>query len=198
MKIKVLALVGSPRKGGNTDRLLDRAIEGAKSEGAKVEKIYVAFKNIEPCGEIFDCIETGECPIKDDMNEIYEKIKEADSIFLATPVMTLGIPAKMKALMDRCQVFWAKKYVLKDSFISPEKKRRRKGLFISVAGMDYDKVFMGATMTVTAFFDIIDMEFTDTLLYNNMDKLGKIENHPTAMKDAYEKGKEIIRLIKKS
>ena len=43
-------------------------------------------------------------------------------------------------------------------------------------------------MTITAFFDIIDMEYTANLLYNNMDQIGKIENHPTAMKDAYEKG----------
>lgn len=197
MTVKVLAFLGSPRRGGNTERLLDSALKGAQSEGADIEKIYVHSKNILPCGEIFDCLENaGKCPIEDDMVEIYDKIKETDILIVATPVMTLGIPAKLKALMDRCQIFWAKKYILHDSYISPEKKKHRKGLFISIAGLKWSKVFQGVTMTITAFFDIIDMEYTANLLYNNMDNIGKIENHPSAMKDAYDKGAELVRLVK--
>lgn len=196
MTFKVLALLGSPRRGGNTERLLDSALNGAQSEGADIEKIYVHSKKILPCGEIFDCIDTGKCPIQDDMVEIYDKIKETDILIVATPVMTLGIPAKLKALMDRCQIFLAKKYILHDSYISPEKKKRRKGMFISIAGLKWSKVFQGATMTITAFFDIIDMEYTANLLYNNMDQIGKIENHPSAMKNAYEKCAEMVRLVK--
>jgi len=99
MTVKVLALLGSPKRGGNTDRLLDSALKGAQSEGADIEKIYVQSKNIQPCGEIFDCIEQGgTCPIQDDMVEIYEKIKETDILMVATPVMSLGIPAKLKVL----------------------------------------------------------------------------------------------------
>lgn len=194
--VKVLALLGSPKRGGNTERLLDEVLRGAKSEGADIEKIRVHAKDIQPCGELFDCIETGICPIRDDMVDIYEKLKETDILIVATPVMTLGIPARLKALMDRCQTFWAKKYILKDPFISPEKKKRRKGLFLSIAGLNWSKVFMGATQTVTAFFDIIDVEFAANLLYNNMDQLKRIENHPTAMKEAYEKGVELVRMIK--
>jgi multimeric flavodoxin WrbA len=197
MSVKVLALLGSPRENGNTGKLLKEVLKGAREEGGKVEEIHITAKNIQPCGEIFDCIENnGVCPIKDDMVEIYEKLKQADVVIVATPIMTLGIPAKLKALMDRCQTFWVRKYMLKDSFISPEKKKRRKGLFICTAGLSWSKVFQGAIMSMTAFFEIIDVEYTANLLYNKMDKLGGIENHPTAFSEAYQAGGDIVRAVK--
>jgi multimeric flavodoxin WrbA len=199
MSVKVLALLGSPRREGNTAKLLREVLKGVEEEGGEIEEIPVTARNIQPCGEIFDCIENnGVCPIQDDMVEIYEKLKETNVVIVATPIMNLGIPAKLKALMDRCQTFWVRKYVMKNSFISPEKKKRRKGLFVCTAGLNWSKVFQGAIMNMTAFFDIIDVEYTANLLYNNMDKLGGIENHPTAFSEARQAGRAIVRAVKET
>jgi len=78
--MKVLAVLGSPRVGGNSDILLDQALAGAKDAGGKVEKIVLSKKKISGCLDCQRCNETGICAVQDDMLEIHKKILEADAI----------------------------------------------------------------------------------------------------------------------
>ena len=195
MSKKVIALLGSPLLEGNTARLLDEAIRGAEDAGCEVEKIEVAHLDVAPCMEIFYCMENETCRIKDDMIEIYDKFREMDSLILATPVMTMGIPGKLKAFIDRFQVFYMAKYYRGESFISPERRKRRKMLFISIAGMNLPTVFDGAKMTVRAFGEIIDCPYWDEVLRNDMDTIQDIRTRPEVMEAAYRKGYELGRLL---
>jgi multimeric flavodoxin WrbA len=195
MPKKVIALLGSPLIEGNTARLLDEAILGAEDAGCEVEKIEVAHLDFAPCMEIFYCMENETCRIKDDMIEIYDKFREMDGLILATPVMTMGIPGKLKAFMDRFQVFYMAKYYRGKSFISPERRRGRKMLFISIAGMNIPTVFDGAKMTVRAFGEIIDCPYWDEVLRNDMDTIQDIRTRPEVMEAAYRKGYELGRLL---
>jgi multimeric flavodoxin WrbA len=188
MPPKVIGLLGSPLLGGNTALLLDRALDGARDAGCEVEKIAVSLLDFKPCMEIFYCVENPTCRIKDDMIPNFEKFRTLDGLIIATPVMTMGIPGRLKSFIDRFQVFFMAKYVRKSPLVPVEKQGRRKGLFISIAGMDLPTVFDGARMTIKAFFAIIDCEYWGELLTNDMDHIHDIRNRPDIMEAAYRKG----------
>src|SRR5512136_288519 len=112
--MKVLGIFGSPRRGGNTEILLEEALKGAEAEGAEVERLHLTDINITPCKECHGCDRTGECILQDDMQKIYPKLLEADVIILASPIFFYGVSAWAKSLIDRSQAFWPRKYLLKD------------------------------------------------------------------------------------
>lgn len=192
---KVIALLGSPLPDGNTARLLDEAIRGAEEAGCDVERIVAAHLDIAPCMEIFYCRENETCEIRDEMIGIYDKFREMDGLIIATPVMTMGIPGRLKSFMDRFQVFYMAKYHRGRSFISPEQRRRRKMLFISIAGMNLPTVFEGAKMTAKAFGEIVDCPYWDEVLRNDMDTIQDIRTRPEVMEAAYRKGYELGQLL---
>lgn len=102
MSKRVLVLVGSPRKHGNTDRLADEFIRGAQEAGHQVEKIYLKDRKINGCLGCGACQRNGgSCVQKDDMGDIYEKWLAADAVVLASPVYFYTWSAQMKAVLDR-------------------------------------------------------------------------------------------------
>lgn len=98
---QVLVLMSSPRKHGNTDRLANAFIKGVEENGYSTEKIYVNYQNIKPCLGCNVCQKTNQCVLKDDMQEIYEKMLEAKVIVFASPVYFYTFNASMKLLIDR-------------------------------------------------------------------------------------------------
>lgn len=101
MTKNILVLSGSPRKGGNSDRLCDQFMKGAAESGNTVEKIHLQDKNIRFCTGCLACQSNGECVHDDDMAEILEKMIRADVLVLATPVYFYNMDAQMKVLIDR-------------------------------------------------------------------------------------------------
>jgi NAD(P)H-dependent FMN reductase len=185
---KVIGLLGSPLSDGNTAKLLDRALKGAEDAGCIVEKILVTTLDFQACEEMLFCKDHDTCIIDDDMQQLYPKFKEMDSLIIATPVMTMGIPGKLKSMMDRFQVFFMAKYMRKKPFISKERRAGRRGLFICISGMKIPEVFVGAKLTVRAFFDIIDCQYTDELLISDMDTIRDVTAHPDLLEASYRKG----------
>jgi len=184
----VIGLLGSPLLQGNTARLLERAMQGAKDAGCAVELIPVTSLDFQGCQEKYFCRDHETCILDDDLQQIYPKFVDMDSLILATPVMTMGIPGPLKSFMDRFQVFFMAKYFRKQSLVSPDQKERRNGLFICISGMDIPEVFVGAKLTVRAFFDIIDCQYRDELLVNGMDRIKDIATRPDLLDAAYKKG----------
>jgi len=189
--MKVLGLFGSPRRGGNTEILLEEALKGAEKEGAEIERLYLSDLKITPCTECHGCDETGNCVILDDMQKIYPKLLEADVIILASPIFFYGVTAWAKILIDRSQALWAKKYLVNDPFMG-KRGKRRKGFFISVGATKGQKVFEGAILTVKYFFDVLNTEYTGELLYRGVDGKGEILKHPEALEQAREAGRKLV------
>jgi multimeric flavodoxin WrbA len=104
----ILALIGSPRRQGNTDLLVDEILRGAKERGSTTEKIYLYDYEIMPCIDCRGC-KKGDlaCVLDDGMREIYKKLQNADIIVFGTPVYWYGPSAKMKLLIDRLRPFIA-------------------------------------------------------------------------------------------
>ncbi len=189
--MRVLGLFGSPRRGGNTELLLEEALKGAESEGAEVERIYLPDYTITPCKECHGCDQTGHCVILDDMQKIYPKLLEADIIILASPIFFYGVTAWAKALIDRSQALWARKYLLKDPSLGKEGKKR-KGFLVSVGATKGQKVFEGAVLTAKYFFDVLNAEYVGELLFKGVEAKGDILKHPGALHQAFEAGRRLV------
>lgn len=185
--MKVLGIMGSPRIKGNTDLLLDETLKGAQSQGAETEKIVVDKLNIAPCKEYYGCARDGNCVIRDDMDNIYPKLMEADIIIIASPMFFYSITAQLKALIDRCQAIWARKTLLKQS---PANKNR-KGAFIGVGATKGARLFEGSILIMKYFFKDLDVEYAGELLVRGIDKRGEIKDNPQALSDAFKLGQQL-------
>ena len=98
---RVLGIVGSPRRGGNTEILVDEILAGAAEAGAQVEKVILEEIEIGPCKACYSCRETGRCVIEDDLHGVIEKMNVCGVWVLGTPVYWWGPSAQMKAFVDR-------------------------------------------------------------------------------------------------
>jgi multimeric flavodoxin WrbA len=193
--VKVIAFFGSPRREGNTELLLKEAVRGVEESGLGIQLFNLNEMQIMPCQNCGGCEETGACIYEDDMSQIYDAIRTADRVILASPVFFFSVSAQAKVMIDRCQAFWCEKYLLKKPI--PEGPHKRKGLLLLVGGM---KEKIGATgiecaeKTAKAFFRTISVTEHKVLGYTGVDAKGEILKHPTALKEAYEAGKELVRI----
>ncbi len=190
--MKVLGIFGSPRRRGNTDTLLEEALKGAEKEGAEVERLHLTDFTITPCKECHGCDQTGECVILDDMQKIYPKLLEADIVILASPIFFYGVTAWAKALVDRCQALWSRKYLLKNPSLGKDGKRR-KGFLISVGATKGQRVFEGAILTAKYFFDVLNAEYVGELVLRGIDAQGDILKHPEVIQQAFEAGRRLVK-----
>ena len=176
-----LGLQGSPRLKGNTHFLLSLFLKEAEKQGARSLTVHVDKKNIQPCKEYIVCEKKGFCPIKDDMkHEIYPLLRKADVVVAATPIFFYNFTAQFKALIDRSQTLWARKYKLK---LKDPGYKTRKGFLLSVGATRGKNLFEGLKLTAAYFFDAIDAKFEGSLTYRDIEAVGDLESHPTVHQD---------------
>ncbi|MFB2623061.1 flavodoxin family protein [Methanothermobacter marburgensis] len=120
----IVGICGSPRKQA-THHVLERALETLEDEGFETEFFAVRGKNISPCRHCDYCLRNRECVLKDDMYPLYDLLRGAQGIIIATPVYNGGVSAQVKAIMDRCRALGAEDY---DSL------RGKVGMGIAVGG----------------------------------------------------------------
>ncbi len=193
--MKVIAFNGSPRKGGNTEILLVESIRGVNDQGGDVTTYNLDSLNLRPCLNCGKCDNEGLCVVKDDMQTIHQAIRSADRIIVSSPIFFFSVSAQIKIMIDRCQAFWAEKYVHKKPV--PPGTFGRKGLLLLVGGMKKNERNVGfqcAEATVRAFFRTINVQEHVTLAFDAIDKKGAIKDHPMALHDAYEEGKRLVTL----
>ena len=98
---KVVAFMGSPRKNGNTAAIIAEMLKGAQSAGAETTLFSLIDMNIKPCMACYYCRKHEGCAIKDDMQAVYDAIKQADAVIMGSPVYMFQVTGQMKMLMDR-------------------------------------------------------------------------------------------------
>ncbi|MHA1291772.1 MAG: flavodoxin family protein [Promethearchaeota archaeon] len=99
--MKAIGIVGSPRKNGNSAFLLNLVLENLSNSNFETEVIFLKDLSISPCNECYYCTKEEKCIIEDDMQELYNKLRDANVIILSTPVFMGGITSRLKAFMER-------------------------------------------------------------------------------------------------
>ena len=174
--MKILALIGSPRIGGNTDVLVDQILKSSESKGHLTEKLYLYDYDIMPCIDCRRCKkESSTCALKDDMPKIYARLPDADIIIFGTPVYWYGPSAKMKLLIDRLR-----------PFIDSKRLKDKRG--IVVAPSEEGKDCCGPLMEMFRMsFSYLGMEFSGCVLAKAYER-GEVKGNLDEMTRAYEMG----------
>lgn len=176
----VLGVSGSPRRGGNTEILLDEALAAARAAGAETKKIVLPALKYSSCMACGACESTGICIQKDDMQGIYEMIGAADAMIFSSPIYFYAVSGWAKSAIDRAQALWARKYRLKDPRYTGEKK----GYCIFVGATRGARLFDGARMTMKYFYDAAGFVPSGDVAVNGIDEKGDIRQYPEYMEAA--------------
>ncbi|HYA86629.1 MAG TPA: flavodoxin family protein [Nitrospirota bacterium] len=187
--MRIIAFNGSPRPGGNAEVLLLEALKPLREAGHDVRLFTLNTMHFKPCQDCGGCTTTGLCIHSDDMSKIYDAIREAERIILASPIFFYSLSAQTKTMVDRCQSFWCEKYLLKKSISAGP--QGRKGLLLLVGGMKKDDGRQSAESVAKAFFRTVSVPEHETLFFGGVDAKGDVGKHPTALKEAYEAGKRL-------
>jgi multimeric flavodoxin WrbA len=187
----IIGFQGSPRKKGNTNYLLSLFMNEAEKLGAQTRIIEVAQKNIVPCIGCGYCEKKGYCVTKnDDMtNEIYPLLREADVVVLAAPIYFYNVPAQLKALIDRTQTLWSRKYKLN---LTDPARHYRRGFLLAQGATKGKNLFEGVDLTAKYFFDAVGAGFNGSLTYRHVENTGDMEKHPTVHKDVRASVKKLL------
>jgi multimeric flavodoxin WrbA len=177
--MKILALIGSPRRGGNTDLLVDQILRGCSSRGYGKEKVRLYDVEIEACIDCRRCKKGDRaCALSDGMREVYPKLDEADVIVFGTPIYWYGPTGKMKLFIDRLR-----------PYIASEKLRGKAG--VVVVPSEEGPGCCGPLMEMFRMsFDYLGMEFAGSILARAYEK-GEVGEDAEEMKRAYELGRSL-------
>ncbi|NLV72506.1 MAG: flavodoxin family protein [Actinobacteria bacterium] len=188
--LTVLGLAGSHRRGGNTETLLDWCLEAARDEGAEVVKFRLSDLDLHGCRACDGCWKDGTCVVRDGMQDLFPHLRSADSIVLAAPTYFMGMPAVPKMMVDRCQCFWALKYVLKRSLVEPGRPTRF-GAYLSCSGTKHPRAFDGAREVVSSLWHVLEVKSVGEMLIPGVDAKGEIEEQPGALDQAEAVGRRL-------
>jgi len=192
MAITVLALAGSARQNGNSETLLRWCLDGARAEGAEVLEFRLCELDLRGCRACDACFKDGTCIQKDDMQQLYPHLRAADSIVIAAPVYSMGLPGVPKMMVDRCQPFWALRYILKRPLERSEGPERL-GAFLSCAGTDLPQVFEGSRRVIRYLWHALGVSPAGELLVPKVDERGAILGHQEARTTAEQIGRRLGR-----
>jgi len=188
---RLLAVYGSPRKGGNSSVLLDYFLEGAKDSSCEIERVHLRDLHFSYCTECGSCEKTGVCVIKDDMEPLYDKLLNYERIVISCPVFFLGPPAITKAFLDRAQALWNRKYILG---INPVPEgMQKKGFLLSVCGFKgSEHLFLCNRTIIKAVYTSCGFSYAGELFYSGIDHYGDMKKRENAKEEAQKAGYEFI------
>ncbi len=184
----VLGIAGSPRRGGNSDLLLDAFATGVTAAGGVMQRIVVASLAFEGCRACGACARSGECAVDDEMCGVYRALDAASAIAVATPVYFATVPSRLKALLDRCQPYWARRYLLHE----PPPEHRRPGAVMVVGGGGDPYGTTCAVTPVRSVFAVLGVAVHDVLEVVGPDARGAIANDSAALGRAREMGRAMV------
>ncbi|MEI8216480.1 MAG: flavodoxin family protein [Eubacteriales bacterium] len=183
---RILVVKGSPRAGGNTDLLADKAIEGVLSKGGLVIEILLRNESIKPCIACESCSDENiDCIIEDDMKKFYKSIEEADGIILASPVYWFNMSGQMKLFIDR----WFSVYMKNELFL----ENKQAGIIMTYA--DEDAFSSGAVNAFRTFQDIFNHCGGEIagIVHATAGESGEIATNDETLSKAFELGKKMAQ-----
>lgn len=183
---KVLVLLGSPRKNGNSAILAERIAQGAKASGAEVEYVFLQELTIAPCRSCYACQKKGarKCAVDDDMQSLYPKLIAADAWVIASPVYWFNMSAQTKIFMDR---LFALPAYQKDAFYG-------KRIAIAMTYGDVDPFASGCINALRCFQDAFGYTKSKIvgMVYGSALGAGEIKKNDALLKEAQDLGKKLF------
>ena len=182
----ILLLAGSPHRLGNTETLLEAVAASAENAGARLTRFYISEGEVAPCAACNGCFATGECIIADRMEDFLALADAADELVVGTPVFMASAPAQLKAVYDRLQARWARRYILGEA--APAKRPAH--LLITGTGTDphgYNPL-VGTSKSALALLDFRVVSINDFIGFERDDAS---ELHDTLLKKAASLGTQI-------
>lgn len=178
MSRTVLILSSSPRIGGNSDLLCDSLASGVEAVGNKAIKLHVAKMKIAPCLACEHCHEKsdGICVIKDDMEQIWEAMEQADALVLASPIYFFDCSAQLKLVIDRLYARYEQMHI-------------QTGALLLTCGAD-ENVAESAKIMYRKVADCCGFENKGIICATDVWAAGEIKER-TVLRDAYNLGKEL-------
>ncbi len=177
--MRVLGLVGSPRKDSNTDLVVSRILDGAAANNHAVEKLYLYGLDLKPCMDCRACKQGNyRCILNDDMQQIYPKLEAADVIIFGTPLYWYGPTAQMKLLIDRLR-----------PFIASKKLKGKKAVLV----VPSEEGAQACTHIVGMFdssFSYLEITIMGKILPTASER-AEVKNQPQTLTDAFEVGKSL-------
>lgn len=184
--MKVVGFVGSPRKGGNTDILVQKALEGAKEKGAETKIYYLNDMNIKGCQACMACkTKTDTCVQKDDMAPLYKEIAEADGVVIGSPIYMGNITGQAKVFLDRWYALVTGDY---KSRLAPGKK----ALVILPQGQPDANLFAGVGKSIGGVLKFLVKVDSDTLIAPGVRDKGAVANNAEILDKAQQAGAKLI------
>lgn len=180
---RILGIVGSPRRNGNTDILVQAILDGAKQSGATSELLFLQSQEIRACDGCHVCWKTGRCAKNDDMAALYPRIAASDVLVFGTPVYWYGPTALMKGFLDRFVYFNC-----------PENRAQIRGKS-AVLAVPFEENDPGAaSLLVELFkrsFDYLEMNLVATLLVPGLTRKGEVHDKPECLEEATRIGRNL-------
>ncbi|ROQ93219.1 flavodoxin family protein [Desulfosoma caldarium] len=196
--MRIVGIYGSPRAGGNTDKMLDAFLEGARQEGALVSPIYVRKLAMQGCLGCGGCDETGQCVVKDDMQNVYPLLEAAQGIVLASPVYFYNLTGQVKLLIDRSQALFMKKSLSAKAHPPSgpaASKEGKKGFLLSAAATRGKKLFDCARLTFTYFMDALGGHMVGELCLRELEGKKDVEKDLRWLSQCRAEGERFARSL---
>jgi len=194
--MKIVAIVGSPRKKGNTSTLLAEVCKGTQEMGFETEMIYLSDYSFKDCIGCEGCTKTGKCVVKDDMQTIYEKINSSDALIIGSPTYFYNVSGLMKCFLDRLYSY---------EFFDEEDRS---------VWLSYNEVFglkYAVTVAVCEQIALTDMGVTSDMLSQTLTavgwrsvanikalhafKQGDVNNHTQLLKECHDAGVKLAKTV---
>jgi multimeric flavodoxin WrbA len=185
---RVLCIAGSPRRRGNSERLLEACAAGIRAAGGEPDILVAVEAGVQPCRGCNSCSRTGRCVIvSDGMGDVNDRIDAADAIVVASPVYFATVPAVLKTVYDRLQPYWARVHRLGEP-----RPARRPGALLVVRGGGDPFGFRAAIDTTRSVFAVLGIDYLDELCVEGPDAAGDVLQYPEELARAAEIGAVIV------
>ncbi len=182
--MKIIGVVGSPRKGGNTDVLVKHILQGASDRGAATRLIYLndmEFKGCQDCGY---CKINGDCMQQDDMIPVYKDIEESDTIIIGSPIYMWNISGQTKLFIDRL-------YALVNPDMSMRLKEGKKAVLVFTQGASDPGAFQYVFSWLEKLMQMSKFRVLDTIIAPGVRKTGEVAQNTDLMNKAYSLGNQL-------
>ena len=181
---KVIAFIGSPRKNGNTSSIIGEIVRGAKEAEAETKVYTLNDMNIKPCQSCFFCRKEEACAIKDDMQSVYEDIKDADAVVIGSPVYMLQVTAQTKLLFDRL-------FPIMDTSFKPRFGIKKTVIVYSQGNPDAD-AFKTSFETNANVLNVMGLNVVDTIISAGANDAKTSSSNANLMTKAFQVGKKLF------